>query len=79
MTYKNRLLLYQDFVTKYGERPPDIVCAITRIDTLKEVGEWLEKKLQGESCAFIYDSNDLGLKAFVKILLRGEMPKEVKE
>ena len=27
--------MFIKFVTKYGERPPDIVCAITRLDTLQ--------------------------------------------
>lgn len=39
---------YQEFVATYGKRPPDIVFAITRSDTLREVGKWLESTLSGE-------------------------------
>lgn len=47
---------YEDFVKKYGKRPPDIVCAVTRKDTLEEVGDWLvlhcvESQKRGEDCA----------------------------
>ncbi len=34
---------YEEFVKKYGDRPPDIVCVITQQDTLQAVGKWLEQ------------------------------------
>lgn len=33
---------YKDFVNKYGNRPPDIVFAVTQLDTLKVVIKDLE-------------------------------------
>jgi len=55
----------------------ELIVEETQKETLKNVGERLKRQLQGESCAFIYENNDLGLKALIEnYLLRGEMPDE---
>ena len=66
-----RLLTYLDFVSKYGKRPPDIVYAITRTDTLKAVGSYLHKRYPNMSLT------ELG--NFIDCLLKGAMPEGIKE
>ncbi len=41
------MLPYDEFVKKYGKRPPDIVCALTQQDTLKAVGGLFNKLISG--------------------------------
>ena len=69
---------YEQFVAKYGKRPPDIVFAITQKDTeedtLKKVGEWLDSinfddyDIEGVKMSFQHYS--------VIALRSGRMPEE---
>jgi len=74
----DRLPTYEDFVNKYGRRPPDIVFAVTQKDTreltLKELGEWL-----GETCPHggKFPKADCSLCCWelAEALKQGEMPR----
>lgn len=61
---------------QYWEAILEVITQTQDAKTLKAVGKLLRKRLSGESCAFIYEENDLGLKALAGVLLRGEMPDE---
>lgn len=53
---------YKEFVKKYGERPPDIVFAVTRKDTIMEVGNYLEGlKSEGSDTTFAISSIQLAV------------------
>jgi len=41
-----RLPTYQEFLAKYGERPPDIVFAITQKDTADLTRKEIDKKVK---------------------------------
>ncbi len=66
---------YQKFLDTYGRRPSDIVFAITRSDTLKEVGEWLDRKNRKVDCLDGVISRGFVITdADVTKFLKGEMP-----